>query len=77
MDSNDLKREHRGITILNKVTPVKGKGTRINVVDTPVRADFGGEVERILGMVDGAILLLNAAEGLLPQTEFAASKALI
>src|ERR1700742_2342323 len=66
MDSNDLERE-RGITILAKCTSVDWKGTRINIVDTPGHADFGGEVERILNMVDGVILLVDAAEGPLPQ----------
>ncbi len=69
MDSNDLERE-RGITILAKVTSVVWKGTRINIVDTPGHADFGGEVERILSMVDGVILLVDAAEGPMPQTKF-------
>jgi GTP-binding protein len=62
MDSNDLERE-RGITILAKATSVEWKGTRINIVDTPGHADFGGEVERILSMVDGVVLLVDAAEG--------------
>ncbi|GIK80031.1 MAG: translational GTPase TypA [Pseudorhodoplanes sp.] len=75
MDSNDLERE-RGITILAKVTSVVWQGTRINIVDTPGHADFGGEVERILHMVDGAIVLVDAAEGPLPQTKFVVSKAL-
>ena len=75
MDSNDLERE-RGITILAKVTSVSWKDTRINIVDTPGHADFGGEVERILNMVDGAIVLVDAAEGPLPQTKFVVSKAL-
>ena len=75
MDSNDLERE-RGITILSKVTSVVWQGTRVNIVDTPGHADFGGEVERILGMVDGAIVLVDAAEGPLPQTKFVVSKAL-
>ena len=75
MDSNDLERE-RGITILAKATSVVWKGTRINIVDTPGHADFGGEVERILNMVDGAIVLVDAAEGPLPQTKFVVSKAL-
>ena len=69
MDSNDLERE-RGITILAKVTSVVWKDTRINIVDTPGHADFGGEVERILNMVDGAIVLVDAAEGPMPQTKF-------
>ena len=75
MDSNDLERE-RGITILAKCTSVDWKGTRINIVDTPGHADFGGEVERILNMVDGVILLVDAAEGPLPQTKFVTMKAL-
>jgi len=75
MDSNDLERE-RGITILAKAASVVWKGTRINIVDTPGHADFGGEVERILNMVDGAIVLVDAAEGPLPQTKFVVSKAL-
>ena len=75
MDSNDLERE-RGITILAKVTSVVWKDMRINIVDTPGHADFGGEVERILNMVDGAIVLVDAAEGPLPQTKFVVSKAL-
>ncbi len=75
MDSNDLERE-RGITILSKVTSLDWHGTRINIVDTPGHADFGGEVERILNMVDGAIVLVDAAEGPLPQTKFVVSKAL-
>ena len=75
MDSNDLERE-RGITILAKVTSIVWNGTRINIVDTPGHADFGGEVERILGMVDGALVLVDAAEGPLPQTKFVVSKAL-
>ncbi len=75
MDSSDLERE-RGITILAKCTSVDWRGTRINIVDTPGHADFGGEVERILNMVDGVILLVDAAEGPLPQTKFVTSKAL-
>ncbi len=75
MDSNDLERE-RGITILAKATSVVYQGTRINIVDTPGHADFGGEVERILSMVDGVILLVDAAEGPLPQTKFVTGKAL-
>jgi GTP-binding protein len=75
MDSNDLERE-RGITILAKVTSVVWSATRINIVDTPGHADFGGEVERILNMVDGALVLVDAAEGPLPQTKFVVSKAL-
>jgi GTP-binding protein len=75
MDSNDIERE-RGITILAKCTSVEWKGTRINIVDTPGHADFGGEVERILNMVDGVCLLVDAAEGPMPQTKFVTSKAL-
>jgi GTP-binding protein len=75
MDSNDLERE-RGITILAKATSVEWQGHRINIVDTPGHADFGGEVERILGMVDGVLLLVDAAEGPMPQTKFVLSKAL-
>jgi GTP-binding protein len=75
MDSNDLERE-RGITILAKATSVVWNDTRINIVDTPGHADFGGEVERILNMVDGAIVLVDAAEGPLPQTKFVVGKAL-
>ena len=75
MDSNDLERE-RGITILAKATSVEWSGTRINIVDTPGHADFGGEVERILSMVDGVVLLVDAAEGPMPQTKFVTSKAL-
>jgi len=75
MDSNALERE-RGITILAKATSVEWQGTRINIVDTPGHADFGGEVERILSMVDGVILLVDAAEGPLPQTKFVLTKAL-
>jgi GTP-binding protein len=75
MDSNDLERE-RGITILAKVTSLTWNDNRINIVDTPGHADFGGEVERILHMVDGVILLVDAAEGPMPQTKFVLSKAL-
>ena len=75
MDSNDLERE-RGITILAKCTSLVWRDTRINIVDTPGHADFGGEVERILSMVDGAIMLVDASEGPLPQTKFVVSKAL-
>ncbi|MDA7946527.1 MAG: translational GTPase TypA [Hyphomicrobiaceae bacterium] len=75
MDSNDLERE-RGITILAKCTSLMWNNTRINIVDTPGHADFGGEVERILNMVDGAIVLVDAAEGPMPQTKFVVSKAL-
>ncbi|MFH6783662.1 MULTISPECIES: translational GTPase TypA [Methylobacterium] len=75
MDSNDLEKE-RGITILAKATSVVWKDTRINIVDTPGHADFGGEVERILSMVDGVIVLVDAAEGPMPQTKFVVSKAL-
>ncbi|NEY88895.1 translational GTPase TypA [Tabrizicola oligotrophica] len=75
MDSNDIERE-RGITILAKATSVEWNGVRINIVDTPGHADFGGEVERILNMVDGVCLLVDAAEGPMPQTKFVTSKAL-
>ncbi len=75
MDSNELERE-RGITILAKCTSVLWKDTQINIVDTPGHADFGGEVERILSMVDGAIVLVDAAEGPMPQTKFVVGKAL-
>ena len=75
MDSNDLERE-RGITILAKCTSIEWGDTRINIVDTPGHADFGGEVERILSMVDGVILLVDSAEGAMPQTKFVTSKAL-
>jgi GTP-binding protein len=75
MDSSDLEKE-RGITILAKATSVVWKDTRINIVDTPGHADFGGEVERILSMVDGVIVLVDAAEGPMPQTKFVVSKAL-
>jgi GTP-binding protein len=75
LDSNELEKE-RGITILAKATSIVWEGTRINVVDTPGHADFGGEVERILNMVDGALVLVDAAEGPLPQTKFVVSKAL-
>jgi GTP-binding protein len=75
MDSNDLEKE-RGITIMAKVTSVAWKDSRINIVDTPGHADFGGEVERILSMVDGAIVLVDASEGPMPQTKFVVGKAL-
>ena len=75
MDSNELERE-RGITILSKCGSVVWNGTRINIVDTPGHADFGGEVERILGMVDGVLLLIDASEGPMPQTKFVTAKAL-
>ena len=75
MDSNDLERE-RGITILAKNTSVFYKDTKINIVDTPGHADFGGEVERILKMVNGVILLVDAAEGPMPQTRFVLQRAL-
>jgi len=75
MDSNDLEKE-RGITILAKCTSVDWEGTRINIVDTPGHADFGGEVERILSMVDGVILLVDSSEGAMPQTKFVTGKAL-
>ncbi|MCP2013740.1 GTP-binding protein [Deinococcus sp. HSC-46F16] len=75
MDSNDLERE-RGITILAKNTAVEYNGVKINIVDTPGHADFGGEVERVLGMVDGALVLVDAAEGPMPQTRFVLRKAI-
>lgn len=75
LDSNDIERE-RGITILSKNISVNYKGIKINVVDTPGHADFGGEVERVLGMVDGALLIVDAQEGPMPQTRFVLSKAL-
>jgi len=75
MDSNDLERE-RGITILAKTTAIEHKGHHINVVDTPGHADFGGEVERVLGMVDGCVLLVDSSEGPMPQTKFVLGKAL-
>src|SRR5262244_3288564 len=74
MDSNDQERE-RGITILAKCTAVTWKGVRINLVDTPGHADFGGEVERVLGMVDAVLLLVDAVEGPMPQTRFVTQKA--
>src|SRR3982751_1395224 len=75
MDSNPLERE-RGITILAKNTAIRWRGTKINIVDTPGHADFGGEVERILRMVDGVLLVVDAAEGPMPQTRFVTRKAL-
>ena len=75
MDSSDLEKE-RGITILAKCTSVEWQGTHVNIVDTPGHADFGAEVERILSMVDGVILLVDAAEGPMPQTKFVTGKAL-
>ena len=75
MDSNDLEKE-RGITILAKNTAIDFEGTHINIVDTPGHADFGGEVERVLGMVDGVLLLVDAVEGPMPQTRFVTKKAL-
>lgn len=75
LDSNDLERE-RGITILSKNISINYRNTKINVIDTPGHADFGGEVERVLGMVDGALLIVDAAEGPMPQTRFVLSKAL-
>src|SRR5881394_1833308 len=74
LDSGDLERE-RGITILAKCTSVDWKGVRINIVDTPGHADFGGEVERVLGMVDSVLLLVDAYEGAMPQTRFVTQKA--
>ena len=75
MDSNDIERE-RGITILSKNTAVTYKGTKINIIDTPGHADFGGEVERVLKMVNGVILVVDAFEGAMPQTKFVLKKAL-
>src|SRR5881628_3593256 len=75
MDSNDLERE-RGITILAKNTAITYRGTKINIVDTPGHADFGGEVERVLNMVDGVLLLVDAVDGPMPQTKFVLTKAL-
>ena len=75
MDSNDLERE-RGITILSKNCAVEYEGTHINIIDTPGHADFGGEVERVLSMVDGVLLLVDAVEGPMPQTRFVTRKAL-
>jgi len=75
MDSNDLERE-RGITILAKNTAITYKNIKINIVDTPGHADFGGEVERVLGMVDGVLLLVDSFEGTMPQTRFVLRKAL-
>ncbi|MBL8158819.1 GTP-binding protein, partial [bacterium] len=74
MDSNDLERE-KGITILSKVASVRYMGTKINIVDTPGHADFGGEVERVLSMVDGVLLIVDANEGPMPQTRFVLKKA--
>src|SRR5882672_8587127 len=75
MDSNDIEKE-RGITILAKNCAIEYGGTRINIVDTPGHADFGGEVERVLSMVDGVLLLVDAVEGVMPQTRFVVGKAL-
>ena len=75
MDSNDLERE-RGITILAKNCAIEYEGTHINIVDTPGHADFGGEVERVLSMVDGVLLLVDAVQGPMPQTRFVTRKAL-
>ena len=75
MDSNDIERE-RGITILAKTTSLLYKDTKINILDTPGHADFGGEVERIMNMVDGCLLLVDAFEGTMPQTRFVLKKAL-
>ncbi len=75
MDSNDIEKE-RGITILSKNCAVEYKGTHINIVDTPGHADFGGEVERVLSMVDSVLLLVDAQEGPMPQTRFVTRKAL-
>ncbi|MDP4965410.1 MAG: GTP-binding protein, partial [Salibacteraceae bacterium] len=75
LDSNDLERE-RGITILSKNVAVNYKGVKINIIDTPGHADFGGEVERVLKMADGVILLVDAFEGAMPQTRFVLGKAI-
>ena len=75
MDSNDIEKE-RGITILSKNTSIDYKGCKINIIDTPGHADFGGEVERVLKMVDGVLLLVDAQEGVMPQTKFVVKKAL-
>ena len=75
MDSNDIEKE-RGITILSKNTAIRYKNTKINIIDTPGHADFGGEVERVLKMVDGVLLLVDAQEGVMPQTKFVVKKAL-
>src|SRR5438270_9357285 len=75
MDSNELERE-KGITILSKVASVRYRDVKINIVDTPGHADFGGEVERVLSMVDGVLLLVDAVEGPMPQTRFVTRKAL-
>ena len=75
MDNNDLEKE-RGITILAKNTSIQYNGYHINIVDTPGHADFGGEVERVLGMVDGVVLLVDSVEGPMPQTRFVTKKAL-
>jgi GTP-binding protein len=75
MDSNDLERE-RGITILSKNTSITYKGTKINIIDTPGHSDFGGEVERVLNMVEGVLLVVDSVEGPMPQTRFVLKKAL-
>jgi GTP-binding protein len=75
LDANDLERE-RGITILSKNVSINWKGTKINIIDTPGHADFGGEVERVLNMADGCLLLVDAFEGPMPQTRFVLQKAL-
>lgn len=75
LDSNDLERE-RGITILSKNVSINWKGTKINIIDTPGHSDFGGEVERVLNMADGCLLLVDAFEGPMPQTRFVLQKAL-
>src|ERR671930_1597551 len=74
LDSNDLERE-KGITILAKTTSIRYRGVKINIIDTPGHADFGGEVERVLGMADGCLLIVDAAEGPMPQTRFVLQKA--
>ena len=76
MDSNDIEKE-RGITILSKNTGVMYNGIKINIIDTPGHADFGGEVERIMNMVDGVLLVVDAYEGTMPQTRFVLKKALV
>ena len=75
MDSNDLEKE-RGITILSKNTAIEWNWFKINIIDTPGHSDFGGEVERVLKMVDGVLLLVDAQEGVMPQTKFVVKKAL-
>ncbi len=74
MDSNEIERERGGITILSKNTAIHYKGVKINIIDTPGHADFGGEVERVLKMADGVVLLVDAFEGPMPQTKFVLKK---